>query len=236
MPLQAITQPHEAAPAPISRLPPELLSLISKSCDTLPERKATLRALCLVDKAFYKLAAAILYRRIDTQFGERLFSSLWNWRSGTLASRLMRTLETSPTVAAMVKALDVTLDSAERWVVPSPLADPDRRAMMRIPSLPNVRAARLTLMHGTWGRQDYSEGALLTLADAAPRLRVLHLCAFDGQLDTTLKKIAKLRNQFWEAWPKLEKLVVEKAPWERSTWRKKVAKDAEAWDVEIELV
>lgn len=196
MSLQTVTQPHEAAPAPISRLPPELLSLIFESCNTLPERKATLHALCLVTKAFYELAAALLYRRIITQFGERLVSSPYYWRRETAASRLMRTLETSPNVASMAKDLEVTLDSAERWVVPGPLADPDRRAKMRIPPLPNVRTAKVNIVHRAWARQDYSDGALLTVAEAAPRLRVLHLCALDSQLDTTkIEREARSRSK-----------------------------------------
>ncbi|BGP26666.1 hypothetical protein JCM10295v2_005619 [Rhodotorula toruloides] len=117
-----------------------------------------------------------------------------------------------------------------------PSADPDRQAKSRIPARPHLRTAAVSFEH-RWSRSPaYSQDALMTLAKAAPNFRVLDLRAFDGQLDTMLEKVAKLGNQFCEAWPKLESVIVKNARWERSSSRKKVARDAEAWDVETELV
>ncbi|KAK4336191.1 Proteophosphoglycan ppg4 [Rhodotorula toruloides] len=222
MPSQVVPQPNEATPAPIRRLPPELLSLIFEFCDVFPQRKSTLRALCLVSREFYSLAAPVLYRKIKTAFGERAMLGSWYWqRRETSHTRLLGTLETSEKVAKLV---------------PLPTADPDRQARFRIPAMPKLRTAEVTLVY-RWNRSpDYSEGALLTLAKAAPNLRILDLRKLNEELDKTLKKVAKLGNQFWEAWPKLEKVIVKKVRWEESASRKKVAKDAEAWDIGIELV
>ncbi|CDR48249.1 RHTO0S16e04500g1_1 [Rhodotorula toruloides] len=234
---QALSQPNQATPAPILRLPHELLSHIFEFCDAFPQRKATLRALCLVSRDFYKVAAPILYGRLVAKFGERLVYGSWFWqRRETTDSRLLRTLETSEKVAKLVKVLEVTMDLSERWVVPGPYADPDRQARLRIPTMPKLRTAEVTFVDRWNHSPDYSEGALLTLARAAPNLQILYLHSLNDRHDTTLKKIARLGNQFWEAWPKLEKVVVRKWRSEASPSHRKIAKDAKAWDVKIEPV
>ncbi|BGP34306.1 hypothetical protein JCM10296v2_006121 [Rhodotorula toruloides] len=216
MPSQALSQPNQATPAPIRRLPHQLLSLIFELCDTFPQRKSALRALCLVSKDFYKSAAPVLYGGIRAMFGEK--PVYWPNRVYRLA--------------------EVTMNSAQRWVVPGPHADPDRQAKARIPTLPNLHTAVVCLDRSPRrGPADYSEGALLTLAQAAPNLRIPILHKLDDQLSTTLKKVAKLGDHFWEAWPKLEKLIISKWWWESLGAREtvaKVAKEAEAWGVKIE--
>ncbi|BGP10327.1 hypothetical protein JCM10049v2_006210 [Rhodotorula toruloides] len=223
---QALSQPNEATPAPIRRLPHELLTLIFEYCDACPQRKSTLCALCLVSREFYKLAAPVLYRKVATTFGERSTSSPWYYREGqeTSASKLSRTLATSWAVAEMVKVAEISTTRQ------------DAGLFRDLTPTPTVKRIEVSLYHGARGPADYSEGALLTLAKAAPNLRILILHKLDDQLSTTLKKVAKLGNQFWEAWPKLEKVVVRKWRSEASPSHRKIAKDAKAWDVKIEPV